>query len=551
MVCADLLFRSVFSTFRSLSTPVLLGIGAGGLSLIVLSFLATADWLRLSAAQRLADRAAAAAALAATKNPDVADAAAYAAARAVTGGGEIGVVAERGNALPGPSGMVFTAGSGEVTRVVVSMTAHSLLGTPVGLGQRAVTATAMATRSGVAALTARTTALPELPSVPTAIEARLFGPSGTLTPDERAILGRTVFRVADLVDELGRTLSAQRGGADTGVAAVAQGSFKTSELLSALGMLYRGSARTSAATASVLSIVDRLASAAAVDETALPLGGVISLGGADADLTLAAPLRPLEFIQAVMRARLAQGAVSVELKSPITGVDAATLTLQSDEASAAVLIGGEDGLVGIPGIRIAVRFLISGLAIPGADTLELPLEVKLSSGDARIRRIVCSKAGPEVTVTGRPVRASVAFAAEATASPAGASDYVRLLAAGGLTAWGKGRSSFADDPPVELVFRPGTGDTVASLRSAIDFSNRLERLATETQVLVSLDGAARGAMSEGGVRDEIARLIAGSVKPVDAVLSSIFATFGIVPGKMDVVAAGAACNTATLLGAAK
>ena len=144
----------------------------------------------------------------------------------------------------------------------------------------------------------------------------------------------------------------------------------------------------------------------------------------------------------------------------------------------------------------------------------------------------------------------MAFAAETTASPAGASDYVRLLAVGGLTAWGKGRSSFAEDPPVDLVFRPGAGDTVASLRAPIDFSNRLDRLAAETQVLVSLEGNARDVMSEGGVRDEIARLIVGSVKPVDAVFSSVFATFGIVPGKMDVVAAGAACNTATLLGEA-
>lgn len=177
--------------------------------------------------------------------------------------------------------------------------------------------------------------------------------------------------------------------------------------------------------------------------------------------------------------------------------------------------------------------------------------MKLSSGDARIRRIVCGRTGPEVTVTGRPVRASVALAAETTASPAGASDYVRLLSANGLTAWGKGRSSFAEDPPVELVFRPGSGDNVASLRTAIDFSNRLERLTAETQVLVSLEGSARGVMSEGGVRDEIARLMVSSVRPVDAVLSSVFATFGIVPGKMDVVAAGASCNTATLLGAAK
>lgn len=530
---------------------VVLGFVAGGLLLIVLAFLATADWLRLTATRRLANEAAAAAALAAAKNPDAADAAAFAAARAMTGGAEIAVFAEQGSAQPGPSGLVFAAGSGEVTRVVVSMTAGSLLGAPIGLGQRAVTASAMAARSGVAALTERTTAVPELPAVPAAIEAQLFGPGGALTADERSMLGRTVFRVADLVAELSRTLSARDGGADMGAGAVAGASFKPSELLLALGALYRGSARTSAVTADVLAIIDRLASAGTREETALPFAGVISLGGSDADLTLAAPIRPLEFIQAVMRARLAQGAVAVELKSPVNGVNAVALTLKSESAAAAVLIGGEDGLVGIPAIRIGARFFVSGLAIPGTDTLELPLEVTLSSGDARIRRISCGAAGPEITVIGRPVRASVAFAVEEASSPAGASDYVRLLATGGLTAWGKGRSSFADDPPVELVFRPGTGDTVASLRTAIDFGNRLERLATETQVLVSLEGSTKSVMSEGGVRDEIARVIVGSVGPVDAVLSSVFATFGIVPGKMDVVAAGAACNTATLLGAAK
>ncbi|WP_156886935.1 hypothetical protein [Pleomorphomonas oryzae] len=546
-----MLLRSAVSTFRSLSRPVLVGFVAGGLSLVALSFLATADWLRLSAAQRLTDQAAAAAALAATKNPDAADATAFSAARAVMGAGEVAVVAERGNARPGPSGVIFAVGPGEVTRVVVSTTTRSLLGTPIGLGQRTVTGTAMAERSGVAALTERTTAVPELSSVPAAIEARLFGPAGTLTVNERAMLGRAAFRVADLVDELTRVLSTRNGGADAGIAAVAEASFKPAELLSALAALYRDDARSSASAAGMVTVIDRLAGAETGDETLLPFQGVISLGGADGDLTLAAPLRPLEFIQAIMRARLAQSPVSVELRSPVTGIEAATLTLESEEASAAVLIGGEDGLVGIPGIRIVARFIVGGLAIPGAETLELPLEVRLSSGNARIRRIVCSQTGPEVTVTGRPVRASVAFAAEATASPAGASDYVRLIAAGGLTAWGKGRSSFADDPPVELVFRPGTGDTVASLRTAIDFGNRLERLAAEMQVLVSLDGKAKGAMSEGGIRDEIARLIAGSVEPVDAVLSSVFATFGIVPGKMDVVAAGAACNTATLLGAAK
>lgn len=469
----------------------------------------------------------------------------------MAGGTEIVVTTEQGKALPGPYGLAFTAGSGQVARVTVSMTVRRLLGTPIGLGEVTVGAEAMASLAGIAALTERTTAVPDLPTVPAAIEARLFGPTGALTVEERAALGRVAFRVADLVAELGRVLSMREGGTEANVAAVAEASFKPAELLSALAALYRESARTSAEAAQVLDVVNRLASSAVADETALPFSGVISLGGEDVDLTLAAPLRPLEFVQAVMRARLAAGAVSLELRSPVTGVDEAVLTLESERASASVLIGGEDGLVGIPSIRIASRFVVSGLAIPGVDTLELPLEVRLSSGDARIRRIICGPNGPEVAVTGRPVRASVAFAAEATASPAGASDYVRLLAAGGLTAWGKGRSSFAEDPPVDLVFRPGSGDTVASLRAPIDFANRLERLAAETQVLVSLDGAARGAMSEGGVRDEIARLITGSVKPVEAVLSSVFATFGIVPGKMDVVAAGAACNTATLLGEPK
>ncbi len=409
----------------------------------------------------------------------------------------------------------------------------------------------MASRAGVAALTERTTAVPELPAVPAAIEARLFGAAGALTVGERALLGQTTFRVADLVAELGRILATREGGTETGVAMVAEASFKPAELLTALATLYQDSARSSAQAADILAVLRRLALGGAADEATLPFSGVISLSGDDPDLTLAAPLRPLEFIQAVMRARLAQGAINVELKSPITGINAVSVMMVSEKASAAVLIGGEDGLVGIPSIRIATRFIVGGLSIPGADALELPLEVTLSSGDARIRRIVCGPAGPEVAVIGRPVRASVAFAAEMTASPAGASDYVRLLAAEGLTAWGKGRSSFAEDPPVDMVFRPGIGNAVASLRAPIDFANRLERLAAETQVLVSLEGNARNVMSEGGVRDEIERLIAGSVKPVDAVLSSVFATFGIVPGKMDVVAAGASCNTATLLGEVK
>lgn len=519
--------------------------------LITLSFLATTDWLRLSAAQSLATDAAKAAALAAAKSPDMADAAAFAAARALANGSEIAVVAEKGSARPSPAGLVFAAGPGDVTRVVVSMSSRSLLGTPIGLGERAVSASAMAIRAGVAALTERTSAVADLPAVPAAIEAQFFGPSGALTDGERAMLGETVFRIADLVAELGRTLAARDGGTETGTRAVAGASFKSRELLSALGALYRESAKTSADAAGLLAIISKLASAGRSEEMALPFASIISLGGTESDLTLAAPIRPLEFVQAVMRARLGEAPVSVELKSPVTGISAATLTLKSESAAAAVLIGGENGVVGIPEMRISARFIISGLAIPGVETIELPLEVTVSSGDARIRRISCGSAGPEITVIGRPVRASVALASDGAVSPAGASDYVRLLATDGVTAWGKGRSSFADDPPVELIFRPGTADNIASLRTPIDFGNRLERLAAETQVLVSLEGKSKAAMSEGGVRDVIARLIGSSVKPLDAVLSSVFATFGIVPGKMDVVAAGAACNGATLLGEAK
>lgn len=281
LVCAALLFRSVYSTFRTLSTPVLVGLVAGALLLVVLSFLATADWLRLSATQRLVDQAAAAAALAVAKKPDLVDATAFAAARAVMGAGEIAVVAERGNARPGPSGIVFVAGPGEVTRVVVSTMARSLLGTPIGLGQRTVTSTAMAMRSGVAALTERTTAVPELGSVPAAIEARLFGTAGTLTVNERALLGQAVFRVADLVNELGRVLATRDGGVAAGSASVAGTSFKPAELLSALAALYRDNAKSSASAASMLAIIDRLAGVETGDETPVPFDGVISLGGAD------------------------------------------------------------------------------------------------------------------------------------------------------------------------------------------------------------------------------------------------------------------------------
>lgn len=530
-----------------MTAPVVVGLVAAGAVLLVLSFAATSDWLRLAEARRLTGEAAAAAALAAAKGGDAA-----AAARAVAGP-DAEVVAEWGTARPGPSGLAFQSGAGEVTRVTVSTTGRSLLGTPFGLGLRTITAAALARRSGVAALVERSTAVPVLTAVPAAIEARLFGPSGALTPDERARLGAATFTVADLAAELGRTLAARDGGTDIGVTAVSGASFKASELMAALAALYRGAARRSADAASVLAIVDRLATAAGeTEEMPLPLSGVLSLAGSDADLTLAAPLRPLEFLQAVIRARLAASPATVDLAAPAIGIDAVTLTLASDGAAAAVLIGGEDGLVGIPGIRIAARFTVSGLAIPGVASIELPLDMALGAGDARIKTIACGPSGAEVTVTGRPVRAGVAIAAaDGTASPAGASDYARLLAAGGVTAWGRGRSAFADDPPVEIVFRPDGADTIASLRAPIDFSNRLERLAAETQILVSLDGTARDTMTEAGVRDEIARLIVGAIRPIDGVLSSTFATLGVVPGRMDVVAAGASCNGATLLGEAK
>ena len=57
--------------------------------------------------------------------------------------------------------------------------------------------------------------------VSAAIEARLFGAAGALTVNERAVLGRATFRVADLVTELGRVLATREGGADAGVATVA------------------------------------------------------------------------------------------------------------------------------------------------------------------------------------------------------------------------------------------------------------------------------------------------------------------------------------------
>ena len=551
LVVTDLLLRSSSSPFRSLSAPVAAGLAASGVLLLGLCFLATADWLRQSAARQLAAEAATAAALAAAKTPDAAGVVATAAAKSVSGDAELVVSAERGDARPSPSGLAFTAGPGEVISVTVSTTSRSLLGTLVGLGQRTVSVTSMAARSGIAALTARATVTPELPAVSAAIEAHLLGPGGALGVTDRVRLGRALFRVADLVAELGHTVSVRDGGTEADVAAVASASFKPSELLAALAALYRDSARTSADAADVLAILERLAAAGIKDEPALPFAALMTLGASETDLALAAPLRPLEFIQALMRARLAQADASIELRSPVAGVDTALLRMKSDSTTAALLVGGENGLVGIPGIHIAARFALSGLSIPGAETLELPLEVALTGGDARIQSIACAPAGPEISVIGRPVRASVMLASEGTASPAGASDYALLLAADGLTVWGKGRSAFADDPPVELLFRPGIGNNVASLRAPIDFRNRLERLATETQVLVSLEGSNRGVMSEGGVRDEIARVIVGSVRPVGQVLSSVFATFGVVPGKMDVEATGAACNGASLLGEAK
>lgn len=550
----DLFRRIVSSSLRHLTPQVLaVLVGAGGL-LLVVSFMGTSDWIRYTAAQRLANEAAAAGALAAARANDSIDATASAAARAVYGGADVAVVAERGTARPGPSGLVFSASEGDLIRVTLTSTVRSLLGTPIGLGLRTVSSSAIASRSGVASLVERTTVAPSLPPVPAAIEASLFGAAAALTVDERAMLGAQTFTIDRLVAELGRRLGGSEGKA-AGSAAVAAAAFKPSELLSALAALYRIPAKTSAEISAMLAILDRMAvSAASHAETPLPFADVVSFSGSDSDLVLAAPLRPLELIKAVMRARLASGEVTVELARPVTGISMARLSFRSDGGAAAALVGGEDSFVGIPAIRVAARFKLPGLSIQGIGDMELPLEVALGAGDARISHIACNADVPQVTVTGRPVRASLRLAEEGAAAGASSSattDFVRLVSASGVTAWGKGSSAFADDPPATLVFRPGTGETVASLRTPIDLRNRLERLASETQVLVSVEDSARGIMSEGGVRDEIARLIVGAAGPIDAVLSSAFATLGIVPGKMDVVAAGAACNKAVLIGEAK
>lgn len=534
-------------------TPqVLAGLVGAGSLLLVLSFVATSDWIRFKAAQKLADEAAATGALAAAKALETIDISAGTAARSIYGATDIMVVAERGGARPGPSGLVFSPGSGDVVRVTLSSTVRSLLGTPVGLGLRDVSSFAIASRSGVASLVERTTVVPRLPAIPAALEARLFGPSAALTVDERSMLGTQTFTIDRLVAELGRRLGGSEGKAATS-ASVATAAFKPSELLAALGELYRVRARTSAEISAMLAILDRMtASSAATAETPLPFANVVSLSGSDSDLLLAAPLTPIELIKAVMRARLASEEATVELASPVTGISVARLSFRSEGSAAAALVGGEDSFVGIPGIRVSARFKLPGLSIAGIGDMELPLEVTLGSGDARIQRIACSGDVPEVTVTGRPVRASVRLAESGSSSaPSGATDFVRLVSASGVTAWGKGRSAFADDPPATLVFRPGGGETVASLRAPIDLRNRLERLASETQILVSVEDSARDVMSEGGVRDEISRLIVGAAGPIDDVLSSAFATLGIVPGKMDVVAAGASCNNAVLLGEAK
>jgi hypothetical protein len=552
VACTDLFRRVLSSSLQHVTPQVLAGLVGAGCFLLVLSFLGTSDWIRFKAAQKLADEAAAAGALAAAKALDAVDISAGTAARSIAGATDVTVVAERGSARPGPSGLVFSPGPGDVVRVTLTSTVRSLLGTPVGLGLRAVSSSAIASRSGVASLVERTTAVPLLPAIPSAIEARLFGPAAALTIDERVMLGSRTFTIDRLVAELGRRLGEREGKAASS-ASVAAAAFKPSEFLAALGALYRDRARTSAEISAMLSVLDRMAAASAsTAETPLPFADVVSLSGSDSDLLLAAPLQPIELIKAVMRARLASEEATIELANPVTGISVVRLSFRSEGSAAAALVGGEDSFVGIPGIRVFARFKLPGLSIPGIGDMELPLEVTLGSGDARIRRIACSGDVPEVTVTGRPVRASVRLAESGSSSaPSGATDFVRLVSASGVTAWGKGRSAFADDPPSTLVFHPGGGEDVASLRAPIDLRNRLERLASETQVLVSVEDSARDVMSEGGVRDEISRLIVGAAGPIDAVLSSAFATLGIVPGKMDVVAAGASCNNATLMGEAK
>lgn len=437
----------------------------------------------------------------------------------------------------------FKAGDAEanVVRVTASGNARLTIGRWLGFGSWPVSATAMAERTGLAAIVVRGNAIPGLVGLTQTVERQLAGDAWVFSADDRKALAATNLDLRAMVMALREHYpQAADRFAETWV--------PINELFAIAAALIDTTDRLPEQDARAAVSLSHLAQLTASDLD-IALGSVFGFtAGFDPVTTNLPPkaleIRAIDLVQSVMRARLIDHPVSVAIDKPAAGIEDLRLEVEAqsseDNGAASVMIGANDSVIRTLPIRVGAQVRLGGISIGSVHDFVLPLEVMVSAGDAQIASIVCTGPYSNVEVRGRPVRAVASVFRPETETKAAASGFVPILTTSGLMVWAKGSAAFANDPPIsQIIPATSSGSELFRLHAPIDLGNRLAKLANEASIVISADAAS--GMSEGAIRADITQAIKDRLDVLTEVFQSAYAAFGITPGELEVAVSAASC----------
>lgn len=441
-----------------------------------------------------------------------------------------------------PPAFKETSEAPDVVRITASGKARLSFGRYIGLASWPVSATADAERTGLAAIAVRSQANPPLMSLASGLERQLVGDSWTFTVDERQALAAAAINLRSVIGAI-------RDHVPEAASSLADARIAVGELFGIVAELAGRPENMTPQTARAATTLSRL-SQAAEPGYEIRLGSVFGFADGFDPLDNNLPpqaldVRALDFVQSVMRARLIEHPVAFDLDRPVDGISALSLKVSAqagseDADAASIRIGSNDSVLRTLPIRVAVRVRLGGIAIGEVREFVLPWEVTVNAGEAAISAITCTGPFSNVEVRGQPVRVVASVYRPSGEKGTAASGFVPLLNAEGLTVWAKGSVGFANDPPVSTTIPANaSGSEVFRLRAPIDLGNRLEKLANESVIVVSVDPQ-RG-MTEGGVRSEISQAIKDRLGALTDIFLSAYSVFGITPGQLEVAVSAASC----------
>ncbi|WP_237152605.1 hypothetical protein [Oryzibacter oryziterrae] len=524
---------------------------SAALLLLLVGMAAWSDMRTVATARRLVSETADEAALAAARN---ADGIRTTVRHVIESRAESRLQADVKSGILRGDTFVEQSQGGNIVRVTVSGQAVLPFGAFVGYKYWPVAATAMARRTGVVGLAIKGMAAPGNDAIAGAIEQALFGNGVHLDIDDRRVLSQVSIALPDLVSRLE---AAETADAPPDLDQILRTRFGPGKVLTAAADQLAAQANLSAFDAAAVAALRRLAEHGAQPGTEVELGSIFGFASGLKASEVGFPqellsIRAIDLVGGLLRAILAEAPVSVTVVNPLDGIDLVDLdlsTAKSAEGTVAALVASEGSTIATAPMRIAARVKVRGIAIADAVEFTLPVEVRLSAGDAVVRTIQCDGKGSDITVDGRPVRASLAIFKPADSEADGAADskYVPLIATDTVIAWGQGSESFADDPPITIVFpTAASGPTMRSLRAPIDLRNRLGKLAGDADIVVTFKRP-QPDMTESGVRADLAQAINDKADGLNEIFSSAFATFGVKPGQMDLSVSGVSCATSQLV----